>query len=579
MRMVEGPTLKELIQRRQLDDRRALRLLTQVAEALDAAHATGADPSRRQASQRARRRRRSRLSGRLRADEGPRRRGDDRNGQFVGTIDYISPEQARGEHATARSDVYALTAVLCECLTGQVPYVRATEDRACSRHLSEPAPRLSEVRSDLPRRDGRGGRGGHGEGPGGATGVRRRADAEGAASARCRAGARAPASAEATRLRRQPARPRAHGAANDDPGATRLAATVARRRPDWPATAPPAGARARGSIPPPARPPASIRVPPARHRSSGTQAPGVGRAGRGACSRAPPDCLLGRGSSGSGEAFSDSASAGYARTLVPPTGSGSRAPPRSRAHALAAARAGGGSAASALRARQRSLAGEVNASGASLLPSVVHARPRRPTAPPRTGAARRRAGLPLPRAVRTRPRRAADAVRRADRERRGDRRVPERLRRRRDRAMRADRGDAEAERHDRVRAWRPAPSTPRAGAHLGTLQSAAAPAARVCAPPRAPPRRPAPPRRWPPPTARRRARSPVSASAQRCRALNASLAARWRRSPTTTARWPQPPAPAIKPPTRKPSSAVERDRARAQSALAALRQAGYDVSG
>ena len=42
-------------------------------------------------------------------------------GVFVGTIDYISPEQARGQHATARSDVYALTAVLFECLTGQVP--------------------------------------------------------------------------------------------------------------------------------------------------------------------------------------------------------------------------------------------------------------------------------------------------------------------------------------------------------------------------------------------------------------------------------------------------------------------------
>jgi hypothetical protein len=68
----------------------------------------------------------------------------------VGTIDYISPEQARGEHGTARSDVYALTAVLCECLTGRVPYVKATEDRVLLAHLSEPAPRLSQVRSDLP---------------------------------------------------------------------------------------------------------------------------------------------------------------------------------------------------------------------------------------------------------------------------------------------------------------------------------------------------------------------------------------------------------------------------------------------
>ena len=124
MRMVEGPTLKELILRRQLDDRRALRLLTQVAEALDAAHAKGLihrDVKPQNV-----------LVGAgdhaYLADFGLTKAHDDaamtETGQFVGTIDYISPEQARGEHATARSDVYALTAVLCECLTGQVPYVQ-----------------------------------------------------------------------------------------------------------------------------------------------------------------------------------------------------------------------------------------------------------------------------------------------------------------------------------------------------------------------------------------------------------------------------------------------------------------------
>ena len=150
MRMVEGPTLKDLIQARQLDDRRALRLLTQVAEALDAAHARGLihrDVKPHNV-----------LVGAgdhaYLADFGLTKAHDDaavtETGQFVGTIDYISPEQARGENATARSDVYALTAVLCECLTGQVPYVRATEDRVLYAHLSDPPPRLTEIRADLP---------------------------------------------------------------------------------------------------------------------------------------------------------------------------------------------------------------------------------------------------------------------------------------------------------------------------------------------------------------------------------------------------------------------------------------------
>ena len=150
MRMVEGPTLKDLIVRRQLDDRRALRLLTQVAEALDAAHAKGLihrDVKPQNV-----------LVGAgdhaYLADFGLTKGNDDaamtETGQFVGTIDYISPEQARGERATARSDVYALTAVLCECLTGKVPFERSTEERALLAHLTEPPPRLSEMRTDLP---------------------------------------------------------------------------------------------------------------------------------------------------------------------------------------------------------------------------------------------------------------------------------------------------------------------------------------------------------------------------------------------------------------------------------------------
>ncbi len=187
MRMVEGPTLKDLIMRRQLDDRRALRLLTQVAEALDAAHAKGLihrDVKPQNV-----------LVGAgdhaYLADFGLTKGSDDaamtETGQFVGTIDYISPEQARGERATAPSDVYALTAVLCECLTGKVPYVKATEERVLLAHLSEPPPSLSQAALGPPRRDRRGGGEGDGEGPRGPPGLGRRADAARAARARRRA--------------------------------------------------------------------------------------------------------------------------------------------------------------------------------------------------------------------------------------------------------------------------------------------------------------------------------------------------------------------------------------------------------
>src|SRR6476660_1979667 len=65
------------------------------------------------------------------ADSGPTRAPGEKilteTGQFVGTLDYISPEQIRGQGASAKSDIYALAAVLYECLTGIVPYPKDSE--------------------------------------------------------------------------------------------------------------------------------------------------------------------------------------------------------------------------------------------------------------------------------------------------------------------------------------------------------------------------------------------------------------------------------------------------------------------
>ena len=74
-----------------------------------------------------------------------------RTGFFIGTPDYSSPEQIEGRDVDARTDVYALGAMLYSCLTGLAPYARDAEVAVLQAHLLEPPPKLREHRPDLPR--------------------------------------------------------------------------------------------------------------------------------------------------------------------------------------------------------------------------------------------------------------------------------------------------------------------------------------------------------------------------------------------------------------------------------------------
>ena len=69
---------------------------------------------------------------------------------FVGTIDYVSPEQIEGTPVDARADVYSLGCVLYECLTGVRPYDRDSELAVVFAHLNEPPPKATDVRPELP---------------------------------------------------------------------------------------------------------------------------------------------------------------------------------------------------------------------------------------------------------------------------------------------------------------------------------------------------------------------------------------------------------------------------------------------
>ena len=69
---------------------------------------------------------------------------------LVGTIDYIPPEQIEGGDIDGRADVYSLGCVLFECLAGSRPFDRESELSVVFAHLNEPPPRLSELAPELP---------------------------------------------------------------------------------------------------------------------------------------------------------------------------------------------------------------------------------------------------------------------------------------------------------------------------------------------------------------------------------------------------------------------------------------------
>ena len=155
MEYIEGDDLRQLLRHEgRLDPERAVELIGQAAGALDAAHAAGlvhrdvkpgnilvgadADGEHVYVCDFGLARHVSSVSS-LTGDRG-----------FVGTIDYVSPEQIEGSPVDARSDVYSLCCVLYECLAGARPYDRDSELSVVFAHLNEPPPRLTDVRPELP---------------------------------------------------------------------------------------------------------------------------------------------------------------------------------------------------------------------------------------------------------------------------------------------------------------------------------------------------------------------------------------------------------------------------------------------
>lgn len=156
MRLVTGGDLRQVLAREgPLPSERAAQFLSPVASALDAAHRAGlvhrdikpanilvdAQPdrpdhvylsdfgiSKGSASS-------ARLTG---------------TGQYLGTPEYTSPEQAGGQIVDGRADQYALACVAWHLLTGTVPFQRDQGHAVLLAHLTEPPPPLADCRPDLP---------------------------------------------------------------------------------------------------------------------------------------------------------------------------------------------------------------------------------------------------------------------------------------------------------------------------------------------------------------------------------------------------------------------------------------------
>ncbi len=145
MRYVPGDDIRSLVRRDgKLAPERAARMVAQIGAALDAAHAAGLVHRDIKPA--------NVLLGPedhvYLTDFGLTKHalstaGATKPGHWVGTLDYVAPEQIRGERVDARVDVYALGCLLFFALTGEVPYARDGDEAKLWAHLNDPPPKPS----------------------------------------------------------------------------------------------------------------------------------------------------------------------------------------------------------------------------------------------------------------------------------------------------------------------------------------------------------------------------------------------------------------------------------------------------
>jgi serine/threonine-protein kinase len=150
MRLIEGRDLQTVLADGPLEPARAVPIIEQVAKALHAAHKVGlvhrdVKPSNILLDE-------DDFAylidfGIARGAEETRMTG---TGSIIGSWAYMSPERLQAGQVDARSDIYALTCVLYECLTGSPPYPGDNLEQQITAHLTAAPPRPSSTDPDVP---------------------------------------------------------------------------------------------------------------------------------------------------------------------------------------------------------------------------------------------------------------------------------------------------------------------------------------------------------------------------------------------------------------------------------------------
>ena len=152
MRLIEGTDLDSVLKRYgPLTPPRAVAIITQIASALDAAHAAGVmhrdvKPPNILLT---------RDDFAYLVDFGIASATTDEKltqlGTAVGTWKYMAPERFSTDEVTYRADIYSLACVLYECLTGAPPYRTDSAGVLVTAHLMDPIPQPSTQRAGIPR--------------------------------------------------------------------------------------------------------------------------------------------------------------------------------------------------------------------------------------------------------------------------------------------------------------------------------------------------------------------------------------------------------------------------------------------